>query len=367
MTDVLVLMPSFAPTGPTKGAVAIANLICSDFNVELVCLDDVPNSTHSIDSRVQVKHLNAGGKSRNFYNDLVAYRKHLKSKRGKQRPVSISLCFTPDLINACCGDLAYTVSSIRGNLFVNYYYDFGILGHILAVFHLFMQRFMRVTIVMHNAMAAQVQFFIKNYPVIIPNFVDEFHLEKSRQRPNKTKDAPLRLLFLGSLSKRKRPDLLLDVVSNLSLKGVELTLDFVGTGELEDHLYTSVKNKNLSHLISFCGFVDNVENILPTYDVMILPSMSEGTPRAAMECLFLSVPCVLRNVDGNDELIEKDKNGEIFSSDSDLTEAVITAACISRANRFNNSLLPKSFTQESVKLKYLQLINDMVQNDKNSI
>lgn len=367
MVDVYILMPSFCPTGPTKGAVAIANLICADVNVELVCLSDIPNVTHAIDNRVKVKHLNAGGNPRNFLKNLISYRKYLKSKSGGSRAISLSLCLMPDLINACCGDIAYTVSSVRGNLFQNYHYDFGFLGRILAAFHLFMQRFMHITVVMHNVMAQQVKFYTKNYPVIIPNFVDEFHLEKSRQNSSRIQEDRVRLLFLGSLSKRKQPDLLIDVVSKLSQSGIELTLDFVGKGELEDVLRTSVKNQNLSHLISFCGFINNVENVLPYYDVMVLPSLSEGTPRAAMECLFLGVPCVLRHADGNGELIEKDKNGVIFSTDSDIPNAVIVAAQISKANKSKTSLLPEKFSQENVKQKYLQLIKSLIQNDKNSI
>jgi glycosyltransferase involved in cell wall biosynthesis len=80
--------------------------------------------------------------------------------------------------------------------------------------------------------------------------------------------------------------------------------------------------------------------------VFVLPSLSEGAPRAALEALFLGVPCVLRNVDGNACLVSSGVNGVLFQTDDQLLEAIKGAVVLARKLRGiagdgkKNNLLP---------------------------
>lgn len=270
------------------------------------------------------------------------------------------MCFTPDLINSFCGDLASTVSSIRGNLYQNYRFDYGWKGQTLAFIHLYMQKFMSVSLAMNKPMAQQIRRVSGRTPIIIPNFIDEDNLEQFRKiKLQKNNNNTIRLLFLGSLSERKRPELLITLMNDLRNVDVNVTLDYVGRGNLKDKLVTLVEKVQLGDVVTFRDFVDPVGGILQQYDLMILPSLSEGIPRAAMECLFLGIPCVLRDVDGNGELVEDDKNGALFISDENLHDAVISALKIAKKNKPSRNLLPKKYSKSNVKLRYLNLIRSL--------
>ena len=92
-------------------------------------------------------------------------------------------------------------------------------------------------------------------------------------------------------------------------------------------------------------------------DLLVLPSFSEGTSRAALESLFLGIPCILRNVDSNNELIKPEfNNGELFDNDDELAELMISQALKSRERIERKNLLPDNFKQENIKKKYIDLI-----------
>ena len=75
-----------------------------------------------------------------------------------------------------------------------------------------------------------------------------------------------------------------------------------------------------------------------------MPSFSEGCPRAALEALNLGIPCILRNVDGNNELVnDKNKNGKVFNKNENLSQIMIAEAKKSVQRIYYSSLLPKNF------------------------
>ena len=90
---------------------------------------------------------------------------------------------------------------------------------------------------------------------------------------------------------------------------------------------------------------------------MVLPSLSEGLSRASLEALYLGVPCVLRAVDGNAELIREGVNGTLFRETASLAGAMMATAAWSRARTGKrDSLLPENYRQQSAVRKYLALL-----------
>ena len=85
--------------------------------------------------------------------------------------------------------------------------------------------------------------------------------------------------------------------------------------------------------------------------VMVLPSYSEGISRAAMEALYLGIPCVMRNVDDNKALIEERNNGALFESDIELPDSILRANKIFNKNKTRIPLLPKAFRKEVCRRK----------------
>ena len=116
-----------------------------------------------------------------------------------------------------------------------------------------------------------------------------------------TKEDGLKVLFLGRLAPPKRPDLLIEAVSEI--KGVRL--DIVGEGPLSDSLDRNV------HGVRYLGNIPNF-NSFSDYDLFALISDSEGLPMSALEAGSAGVPMLLSNVGGCGELIFG--NGEVVDN-----------------------------------------------------
>jgi len=89
-------------------------------------------------------------------------------------------------------------------------------------------------------------------------------------RPKETaKEGPLRVLFVGKLSRRKGTDTLIEVIKQGDNDGYEY--HFVGDGPLEEQVKDLAKNSPVYHH----GYIDNEDDLAACYresDVLVLPS-----------------------------------------------------------------------------------------------
>lgn len=356
MKSVFILVPSLDPTGPVKGAFALANTLAGRFTVTLVFLKHHPlaASSPSPASHPGVE-LRSLADHKGFYGKLAAYRDLLLSaQQGTAcRPISISVCFSADMINAFCKRQAAIVSSIRSNLLKDYPMGYGLPGFPLALVHyLMLNRFGHV-IAMTGSMAAQIGRFIYREPLVIGNFVDEAFLERYRAAP---REGAFNILFLGSLTRRKQPVAVLQALNILVSEGVDMTLDIVGDGPLASLLERKISSLGLGQRVRMHGHLSDPYQLLATADALVLPSLSEGLARASLESLFLGVPCVLRDVDGNKELVTEGVNGALFRNNAELAAAMLRVARLARQRKDKSCLLPLEFRQAHAESRFLHLV-----------
>lgn len=351
-SKIFILIPADVPSGPVKGAYALANSLVEYREVSLVTLKEGEGAEAALNSNVKKISLSDMG---NFFGKLKAYRKMLSRAGGREHVASISMCFSADVLNSFCAAEAVTCSSVRGNLTLNYRMDYGVMGLVLAAIHLLWLKRVDRIVAMTLSMSQQVERYSRCRVDIIGNFVDEFHLEKYRKIS--AKQDSLRFIFIGSLSKRKMPSLLIDAIVNLADKGLCVHLDILGEGPLYEQIESQIEHKGLQHLIKMHGFVASPYELLSSANAMVLPSLSEGISRASLESLYLGVPCVLRNSDGNSELIDE-KNGALFLEDSNLVDAMLVAGRLSQCapDGLRPNLLPCNFQRKVAVTKYLELI-----------
>ena len=344
--DLFISFPAYIPTGPVKGAFAIAEALKDDFEVTLI---SIKKSAYQ-EQKKDMKHnfICLEDVSKSFYG-RVRYLKMLANTKQSDQLRSLSLCFSADLINFFALREYKIISSVRGNIVSNYRFDYGVIGLLLALVHFFLLRFFDLVLVMNKAMKLQL---LKNSNVsatIIENFIDEDSFK--RFLPTKKKCISNHFVFVGTLSNRKNPLLFLRAVSELNNRGVKLSADILGDGPLRAQLESQIKELKLEKIIKVSGFVEDIEMELSKASVMVLPSYSEGIARAAMEALYLGIPCVMRNVDDNKALIEERKNGALFESDIELPDAMLRANKIFSENKMRIPLLPKEFRKDVCRTK----------------
>lgn len=83
----------------------------------------------------------------------------------------------------------------------------------------------------------------------------------------------------------------------------------VGSGEEEKKLKKYAQKERLGDRVSFVGFIDEAEKILPAFDIFVLPSLKEGLPYVILEAGFAGLPIVATTIGGIPEIIENQKNG----------------------------------------------------------
>jgi glycosyltransferase involved in cell wall biosynthesis len=292
--------------------------------------------------------------SKNFPAKINHYRALLRESGGRSKVASLSLCLSADFVNIFCKRYASTFCSVRANLFINYRHDYGLAGIGLAFIHLFSLRWIERVIAMNQSMSKQIKKYSGHTSEVIGNFIDEERLNKRVIFKNKTDS--LVYVFVGSLTSRKQPGLLIRALRNLIQKDIKAYVEFVGAGPESKKIELDIRKYNLTNFVRLHGFLSDPESIIINADVLVLPSLSEGISRAAMEALYLGIPCVLRDADGNSELVIDGLNGAVFTNDLDLPVAMLRAAEISRLNQKRECLLPSEFRQEICSKKYTELL-----------
>ena len=114
----------------------------------------------------------------------------------------------------------------------------------------------------------------------------------------------MRFIFVGSLTK-KSGLATLDAFEVTYKSHGNCELLYLGLGPLEKKLKNKIEKLELSKCVKLLGQIDDPFFYLIKSDVFVLPSFSEGTSRAALEALYTGLPCILRDVDSNNELIQQ--------------------------------------------------------------
>ena len=131
--------------------------------------------------------------------------------------------------------------------------------------------------------------------------IDKFSSREndSFKREYRLTDKPI-VLFVGNLIKRKNVESLLE-----AKKIANSDYYLVVVGPLFKKLRKKVEEENIRDVI-FTGSRNDVENIIPSCDVLVLPSFSESFGLVLIEALACGKPVIGSNVGGITEIINDD-------------------------------------------------------------
>tara|TARA_B100000963_G_C22568324_1_gene644818 strand:- start:79 stop:1167 length:1089 start_codon:yes stop_codon:yes gene_type:complete len=354
----VIVVPSLTPDGPIKGAIALANGL-SDLGVEVsfVALKSGPGANSFLQPAITLHELNYSSLF-SLLHMRVNVLKILSRLRSSSNEtiVVISMCFSADLINVSLPSNIKKIVSVRGDLKENYTMDHGFFGRLLASIHYWLLNFSDLTVAMNSEMERLLSNYRYLRVVMIPNFINEIDF-KSIEVYDKVRSGRS-VVFVGSLTTRKKPFLLLETIISLNERGFDLDLFFVGDGPMKEELIRRVSQSGADR-IHIMGFQESPSKIVINCDVLVLPSLSEGTPRSVMEALYLGTPCVMRSLSTNDNLVIDGVNGYLFDNDEDLEMAIVQALSLAKESIGTDSLLDESFSQNICSNKYLKAIEEL--------
>ncbi|MDP9018650.1 MAG: glycosyltransferase [Candidatus Eremiobacteraeota bacterium] len=121
-----------------------------------------------------------------------------------------------------------------------------------------------------------------------PNFVN---VAERPIRPERAKDAPLRILWAGRLEPQKDVPLALATLKAL-LEYMPAHLTLLGDGAQRATTTKQIATLGLKPHVSRAGHVPSIEPFLADADVLLVTSLYEGGPAVAVEALAHGVPVV---------------------------------------------------------------------------
>lgn len=136
-------------------------------------------------------------------------------------------------------------------------------------------------------------------------------------------DEDLVIGTVGNLTAKKDQRSLLAAAGMLSRAHPRLRVVLIGTGPLADELHRHAAADGLGDRVLFAGSRDDVQTLLPAFDVFALSSLHEGLSIAVLEAMAAGLPCVLTRVGGLPEAMTDGHEG-LFVSPGD-PEALATA------------------------------------------
>lgn len=98
----------------------------------------------------------------------------------------------------------------------------------------------------------------------------------------------IRFLFVGMLSEGKQPLYAAHIIKQLILKGFDVQLDYFGEGKMRDDVEKFCINNNLTNRVFLRGNQpkDVLKIAYQESHFLLLPSKSEGWPKAVAEAMF---------------------------------------------------------------------------------
>jgi glycosyltransferase involved in cell wall biosynthesis len=115
--------------------------------------------------------------------------------------------------------------------------------------------------------------------------------------------------FIGWLLPIKGPRHLLKAMENVWHEHEDAVLVYIGKGELEVDLRAEAMKISANGRINFLGWRSDIHEIMPVFDIFVLPSLNEGMGRVLVEAMAAGKPIVASNVGGIPDLVKHNHNG----------------------------------------------------------
>lgn len=115
------------------------------------------------------------------------------------------------------------------------------------------------------------------------------------------------IIFVGTLQQLyKGPDVLINALGRCIKEGLNSRLIIVGDGQYRAKLRVQAVNLGIADRVIFTGQLSKgsaVREELDRADLFVLPSLTEGLPRAMIEAMARGLPCIGSTVGGITELL----------------------------------------------------------------
>jgi glycosyltransferase involved in cell wall biosynthesis len=170
--------------------------------------------------------------------------------------------------------------------------------------------------------------------------------------PRRDPGSPVTVGTVAHMSPEKGLSCLVEAAALIQNVHSRFRFILVGDGQCRDALEGQVRERGLDSCFQFAGFQNRPARYMRTFDIFVLPSLSEGLSSAILTAMASSLPVIATNVGGIPELIRHGENGLLVPAGDpiSLAQAIETLADDPergyRMGRFGRERLEQQFTLE---------------------
>ncbi|MGZ3796735.1 MAG: glycosyltransferase family 4 protein, partial [Pseudobdellovibrionaceae bacterium] len=208
---------------------------------------------------------------------------------------------------------------------------------------------------------------------VLPNFVDckRFTPQKRSEDLRKKLGGLPGIPLIGVASRldpQKGQDTALQAVALLKERKREVRLVIVGENTLNEKNYLAelkqmTRDLEIQDWVHFSGYRADMENVMASLDVLVMPSHRETFGRVLIEAMASNTPVIATNAGGVPEIIESHKNGLLIppQKPQELAEAIEKLIVDPELHRTlaqgGYFKVRSTFDREVVENKLLELLN----------
>jgi glycosyltransferase involved in cell wall biosynthesis len=176
------------------------------------------------------------------------------------------------------------------------------------------------------------------------------------------------VLFVGKLTPRKAPDLLLRAL----VEAPDTNCVFAGGGEMRERLEQLTRELGLADRVAFLGDVAP-RDLGPLYvgaDLLVIPSVSEGTPLVAFEAMACGTPVLSSRIAGLPELVHDwstgflVKPGDVGQLAIAIRFLTVDTESLERMGQEAQRRVRKRFLWPNVAREYLAVYHALLRGDE---
>ncbi|QQE12003.1 glycosyltransferase [Planctomycetota bacterium] len=157
----------------------------------------------------------------------------------------------------------------------------------------------------------------------IPNGIDAIDYSHSSADGMDSDKKQFTIGLIGRFSPEKGVHRAIEVLKQLIDNGLDVHMHLVGSGPEEHHLKMLTNQLELSDNITWWGWQDNPKDFYKTFDLLLLPSYTEGFPNVLLEAMINKVAIAATNVGGIPDMLDQGDCGILLDNDVDISEWVI--------------------------------------------
>ncbi|MGB3209617.1 MAG: glycosyltransferase [Desulforhopalus sp.] len=112
------------------------------------------------------------------------------------------------------------------------------------------------------------------------------------------------IVAVGRLSLEKGFDVLLNAIARVVKEKDNVSLVIFGEGRERHKLEDLIAQLGLQENVKMPGFLENVAKTFPCFDLLVIPSLTEGLPITLLEAMRAKIPVIASKVGGIPDVME---------------------------------------------------------------